>query len=97
MIAAEGIVVRLDGRTVLDGVSLGVAPGELVSLVGPNGAGKSTLLRVLAGLIRPQAGSVMLNGATLAGLSPRARARCSRAPPWGMDPPGSGPRRSRCT
>jgi iron complex transport system ATP-binding protein len=75
MIAADRITVRLDGRTVLDGVSLAIAPGELVSLVGPNGAGKSTLLRVLAGLIRPQAGSVTLNGAALAELAPRARAR----------------------
>jgi iron complex transport system ATP-binding protein len=75
VIAAEDLVVRLDGRIVLDRVSLAVAPGELVSLVGPNGAGKSTLLRALAGLIRPAAGQVTLDGTRLDALAPRARAR----------------------
>src|SRR4030095_7572090 len=42
----------------LDGVSLGVAQGEFVSIVGPNGAGKSTLINILTGVTRPSAGSV---------------------------------------
>ncbi len=45
-------------RLVLSGISLAVGPGEAMLLLGPNGAGKSTLLRVLAGLRRPDAGSV---------------------------------------
>lgn len=51
------------------GVTLAVDPGEVVSLVGPSGCGKSTLLRLAAGLERPSAGRVLLNGLEIAGPS----------------------------
>jgi NitT/TauT family transport system ATP-binding protein len=51
------------GQLALDGVSLRVADGELVSIVGPSGCGKSTLLRCVAGLITPASGAVVLDGA----------------------------------
>ena len=61
-ITAHGIVKRFGSRTVLDGVDLHVAGGECVAIVGENGAGKSTFLRILASLIRPNAGTVTVDG-----------------------------------
>ena len=58
---------QADLKTVLDGVSLGVARGETVGLRGPSGAGKSTLLRVLALLHRPAAGTISIDGTAIKG------------------------------
>jgi len=70
-LAAQGL--RLPGR--LSGVSLELARGELTAIVGPNGAGKSSLIACLAGLLAPAGGTVRLDGAPLATLAPRPRAR----------------------
>lgn len=59
----------------LAGVSLQVPAGRITAVCGPNGAGKSTLLEVLAGLLPPAAGQVLLDGEPLASLHPRERAR----------------------
>lgn len=69
----EELVVELDGRVVLERASLHVADGETVSVVGPSGSGKSTLLRTIAGLERPRAGRVLLDGRDLASLPPHRR------------------------
>jgi branched-chain amino acid transport system ATP-binding protein len=55
------------------GVSLSVGQGEVVGIIGANGAGKSTLLRTIAGLHRPAAGSVLLDGQDVTGLAPEKR------------------------
>ncbi|MEJ7751181.1 MAG: ATP-binding cassette domain-containing protein [Thermoleophilaceae bacterium] len=59
---ATGVAVRRDGKDILKPVSLSVSPGELVAVIGESGSGKTTLLRALAGVSRPSAGKVTLNG-----------------------------------
>ncbi|MEW5686171.1 MAG: ABC transporter ATP-binding protein [Pseudomonadota bacterium] len=71
----EDVRVRRGGRRVLDGVSLSVAPGEVLGVVGPNGAGKTTLLRAALGLARLDAGRVELGGRDVGRLSDPQRAR----------------------
>ena len=64
---------------ILKGANLTVGPHEIVAIIGPNGAGKSTLLKVIAGLLRPSRGSILLDGQPLHTLSPRAIARAGVA------------------
>ncbi len=58
----RGVTVRFDGVTVLDRVSLSLAPGEIAALLGPSGSGKTTLLRVIAGIVPPDRGTVSIDG-----------------------------------
>jgi len=59
------------GVQAVAGVSLSVAPGELLALIGPNGAGKSTCFNMLNGQLRPDRGSVRLRGQEITGFAPR--------------------------
>ena len=61
-LVASHLTRRFDARVAVDDVSLELAPGEIFALLGPNGAGKTTTLRMLAGLIKPSAGSVAVHG-----------------------------------
>jgi ABC-type lipoprotein export system ATPase subunit len=73
LLAARDVRAHRGGRDVVDGVSVEVAPGEVVGVVGPSGSGKSTLLALLAGLEPPDAGVVTFEGRDLAGLGEAGR------------------------
>jgi branched-chain amino acid transport system ATP-binding protein len=75
VLSIDSLTTRYGAVTALDAVSLEVRPGEIVALVGPNGAGKTTLLNTVAGLLRPAAGSVMLDGDDVTGREPAALVR----------------------
>ncbi len=62
-------------RRVLDGVSLAIGRGEFVALIGPNGSGKTTLLRCLAGILRPTAGTIAIDGIDMQADLVRAKSR----------------------
>ena len=82
MLQVRDLVMRLRsaGRdvTILDGVSLEVSARETVAVTGPSGSGKSTLLGLIAGLDRPTAGSIVLDGVEITGLDENALARLRR-------------------
>ena len=70
LIETAGVSKAYGDFVALDGVSLSIYEGELVSIVGPNGAGKTTLVNVLTGLIKPTAGVVRFKGSDIAGIGP---------------------------
>ena len=71
-IAARGVTKRFARAIALCDVDLDVAPGASLAVLGPNGAGKSTLLRLLAGLARPSAGRIAIDGRPATHRSSRA-------------------------
>ena len=62
LLEARGLVKSLGGRRVVDGVDLVCRAGEVLGLLGPNGAGKTTTLRMLYGFLRPDAGTIRIEG-----------------------------------
>jgi putative ABC transport system ATP-binding protein len=82
MIRVRDLVMRLPsgGRslTILDGITLDVAAGELLAITGPSGSGKSTLLGLVAGLDRPSSGSIVVGGVDITRLDEDALARFRR-------------------
>ncbi len=69
------LVVSYGAVRAVDGVTISVAPGEVLGIVGPNGAGKSSLLAAVGGQLRPTSGQIRLDGVDVTKLSPHRRAR----------------------
>jgi len=86
VLSAENVRVGYGGKPVLLDVSIALRPQEVLCLIGHNGAGKSTLLRTLFGLVKPEAGRVLIDGRVLPRHLPRALAQHGVA----MVPEGRG-------
>ena len=75
LLEARGLKVHFGGVRAVDGVDLVLTKGEILGLIGPNGAGKTTLVNALSGFQKPTAGTVLMNGRDVTGLSPHRLAR----------------------
>ncbi|HWQ93826.1 MAG TPA: LPS export ABC transporter ATP-binding protein, partial [Clostridia bacterium] len=75
LVATEQLVKEYRQRRVVNGVSITVAPGEIVGLLGPNGAGKTTTFNMVVGVIKPDAGKVRFFGKDITRLPMHRRAR----------------------
>jgi iron complex transport system ATP-binding protein len=75
MIRIDNLSVDLGRHRALDAVTLDLARGRVTAILGANGAGKTSLLRAIAGLVKPSAGQIILDGQSLAALSLPERAR----------------------
>ena len=80
LLAAQDVSVRLGGADVVQGVSLTIEPGEIVTILGPNGSGKSTLLRALLGIVPISAGRVLRTAGLRVGYVPQRLAIDSSLP-----------------
>jgi ABC-type branched-subunit amino acid transport system ATPase component len=75
LLEVEDLSAGYGEMEILRGVSIAVAPGEIVTMIGPNGAGKSTLVKAIFGLLRPRRGRIGFRGEEIAGLPPPAIVR----------------------
>ncbi len=71
----EALTKRFDGLLAVNDMALSVEAGEILGLIGPNGSGKSTVMKLIMGIVRPDAGSVRINGIEVAGWAPHRIAR----------------------
>ena len=71
----KGLQKRFGGLAVTNDLSLGIASGARHALIGPNGAGKTTVINLLTGVLRPDAGQILLEGQDVTALEPHKRVR----------------------
>ncbi|HIC98447.1 MAG TPA: ATP-binding cassette domain-containing protein, partial [Pyrodictiaceae archaeon] len=74
-LVVDNITYTVNGKVVVDGVSFSLCSGEILGVIGPNGAGKTTLLRLIAGILSPTRGRVLVDRIPLHSLPTRERAR----------------------
>jgi branched-chain amino acid transport system ATP-binding protein len=79
LLAVSKLTRRFGALQAVNDLSFSVRPGELVGLIGPNGAGKSTLYNLIAGVLRPSSGQILLDGRPVAGWKPYQAARAGVA------------------
>ena len=78
IIRIRDLVFKRGRKTILDGISMDIPRGAIVALMGPSGAGKTTLLQLIAGQLRPDEGSIEINGTNISTLSDRELYRFRR-------------------
>src|SRR5258708_40161554 len=79
VLRVEGVTAGYGGPPIIEQVSVTARRGAITAIVGPNGAGKPTLLKTVAGLIRPTAGRVFVEGKEVTGLPAERLIRCGIA------------------
>jgi branched-chain amino acid transport system ATP-binding protein len=82
VLQVEGLCKRFGGLVVADSITLALLPGEVVGLIGPNGAGKTSLFNLITGVVRPDAGSIAMDGTRIDRLSVSERAKLGIARTW---------------
>jgi len=75
LLEVEGLTKAFGGLVAVNAMSIAVSPGEVLGLIGPNGSGKTTLLNLIAGTIRPDSGTIRMDGKDVTRLSNHQRVR----------------------
>jgi branched-chain amino acid transport system ATP-binding protein len=82
ILQVTGLCKRFGGIVVADDITLGLRPGEVVGLIGPNGAGKTSLFNLITGVIKPDSGTIMMDGVRIDTLRLSERAQMGIARTW---------------
>ncbi|MDP2297997.1 MAG: ATP-binding cassette domain-containing protein, partial [Pseudolabrys sp.] len=82
VLKVSGLEKRFGGIVVADNIELALVEGRVLGLIGPNGAGKTSFFNLVCGVVKPDAGSIVLNGQEINSLPIRERARMGLARTW---------------